>query len=256
MLEVNQLSTSSIALWHALMHIANKTGWQDTFTVAMVVLEIKSGLNKQAVLRARNVLKEKGLIDFEKRGNQAAKYKMISVLQCDNHTADNTTDDTTTNTTSDTTNDTTTNTTSDTINKLNKTKLNNIYNTPLPPEDIFKGFNFVPELKLKLNEWLKYKAEKKQSYKPQGRHSLFVQMQKAVDKYGPAKLIDLIDLCMANNWQGIIWDKLNNNPELQSKQQKQNKFVNYEQRSDWNFDELKRLEREHVKKKLEEASNG
>lgn len=65
LLELNQLHTPAIALWHALMHMANKTGWQDNFTVAIQVLTIKTGLNKQAVLKARNELKEKGLIDFK-----------------------------------------------------------------------------------------------------------------------------------------------------------------------------------------------
>lgn len=37
----------------------------------------------------------------------------------------------------------------------------------------------------------------------------------------------------------------------QNKQTKQNKFVNYEQR-DWDFDELKKLEREYVKRKLQQ----
>ena len=130
-LEVNQLSTSGIALWHALMHIANKSKWQDNFTVAVVVLEVKTGLNKQAVLRARNMLKDKGLIDFQKRGNQAAIYHINSLLQCDFHTTNDTANDTTNDTTSDTANDTT----NDTISKQNKTRQNNIRNTKeLSPE--------------------------------------------------------------------------------------------------------------------------
>ena len=71
LLELNQLHTSAIVLWHGLMHIANKTGWQDTFTVAIQVLMIKTGLNKQAVLKARNELKEKGLIDFKSKNNKS-----------------------------------------------------------------------------------------------------------------------------------------------------------------------------------------
>ena len=81
LLELNQLHTPAIALWHALMHMANKTGWQDNFTVAIPVLTIKTGLNKQAVLKARNELKEKGLIDFKSRNNQAASYlSLIHIL--------------------------------------------------------------------------------------------------------------------------------------------------------------------------------
>ncbi|MCI1999579.1 MAG: hypothetical protein LKJ75_02440 [Clostridia bacterium] len=134
-LEVNQLPTSGIALWHALMHIANKSKWQDNFTVAVVVLEVKTGLNKQAVLRARNMLKDKGLIDFQKRGNQAAIYHINSLLQCDFHTTDDTANDTTNDTTDDTANNTASDTANDTISKQNKTKQNDIRNTKeLPPE--------------------------------------------------------------------------------------------------------------------------
>ncbi|OUQ57699.1 hypothetical protein B5E58_09010 [Tyzzerella sp. An114] len=80
-LEVNQLSTAGIVLWHALMHIANKTGWQDNFTVAIAVLEIKTGLQKKAIINARNNLKQAGLIDFISRtGNKSAIYKMNSFV--------------------------------------------------------------------------------------------------------------------------------------------------------------------------------
>ena len=89
-LKVNKLSTGSIALWHALMHIANKTGWQESFTVAIVVLEIKTGLKKQAIINARNSLKQAGLIEFSSRGgNQSAVYKinsLVSFKQTQTHT--------------------------------------------------------------------------------------------------------------------------------------------------------------------------
>ena len=55
-LELNPLPSPAIALWHALMSIANKTGWQEEFTVAVSVLVLKSGQNAQAIKRARNRL--------------------------------------------------------------------------------------------------------------------------------------------------------------------------------------------------------
>ena len=59
-LEIKPLPSPAIALWHALMSIANKTGWQQDFTVAGSVLMLKSGLNAQAVKRARNRLEQEG----------------------------------------------------------------------------------------------------------------------------------------------------------------------------------------------------
>lgn len=80
-LETNSLSTSAIALWHALMHINNKAGWAEEFGVAASVLCVKTGLADRTIRNARNELKQKGRIDWSSRkGNQSAMYKIISLL--------------------------------------------------------------------------------------------------------------------------------------------------------------------------------
>ena len=61
-LETNSLPSPAIVLWHALMLINNKTGWQPEFAVAVSVLEVKTGLNAKAIERARNTLQQAGLI--------------------------------------------------------------------------------------------------------------------------------------------------------------------------------------------------
>lgn len=82
MLELNPLPSPAIALWQALMHIANKTGWREEFTVAISVLMLKSGLNETAVKRARNRLEQDGYIEWKSRkGNQSAIYKMNSLVE-------------------------------------------------------------------------------------------------------------------------------------------------------------------------------
>lgn len=74
------MSTPAIALWHGLMYIANKSGWQSEFTVAVSILTSKTGLNAQAIKRARNELEQKGLIVWHSRkGNQSAVYQMVSL---------------------------------------------------------------------------------------------------------------------------------------------------------------------------------
>lgn len=85
-LEVNPLPSPAIALWHALMSIANKTGWQQEFTVASSILMLKSGLNAQAIKRARNRLAQEGFLTWRSRGgNQSAVYHLNSlVVQNDN----------------------------------------------------------------------------------------------------------------------------------------------------------------------------
>lgn len=80
-LELNPLPSPAIALWHALMSIANKTGWQQEFTVAVSVLMLKSGLNAQAIKRARNRLEQDGFITWRSRGgNQSAMYRLNSLV--------------------------------------------------------------------------------------------------------------------------------------------------------------------------------
>ncbi len=80
-LELNPLPSPAIVLWHALMSIANKTGWQQEFTVAVSILVLKSGLNAQAIKRARNRLEQDGFITWRSRGgNQSAIYHMNSLV--------------------------------------------------------------------------------------------------------------------------------------------------------------------------------
>jgi DnaD/phage-associated family protein len=75
----NSLPTGVIALWHALMAINNKAGWADEFTVANLVLQGMTGLSRQGLDRARNTLIQKGLIVYKKgTSNQAGRYKILS----------------------------------------------------------------------------------------------------------------------------------------------------------------------------------
>ena len=57
-------------------------------------------------------------------------------------------------------------------------------------------------------KWIRYKQEKGKGYKETGLRSLLTQIKHRVDQYGDYTVVDLIELCMANNWQGIIWDRL------------------------------------------------
>jgi DnaD/phage-associated family protein len=75
-LELNGLSPSAINLWHALLHINCKAGWQETFTVAESVLCNKTELTDRTLRKVRNELKQKGLIDFTSRKGKAPVYKV------------------------------------------------------------------------------------------------------------------------------------------------------------------------------------
>jgi len=150
-LETNSLSTSAIALWHALMHINNKSGWAEEFGVATSVLCIKTGLSDRTIRNARNELKQKGRIDWKSRkGNQSAMYKIISFYEdipakmpeivTDKHAGNNTdnnlpeinADNVSGNTSGNTSGNVSGNVSA--LYKLNKTKLNNINTTSTTTE--------------------------------------------------------------------------------------------------------------------------
>lgn len=76
---INPLSSGQIALWHALTHIANKTGWKPWFTVAGITLVQLTGLSYQGIAKARNQLKQYGLIDFKSNGTKACAYTIIDI---------------------------------------------------------------------------------------------------------------------------------------------------------------------------------
>lgn len=78
---INKLSTGEIALWYALMHINNKTGWLKEFTVSNLVIQQLTSLSRAGLDNARNKLKQRGLIDYKPgRSNRAGKYKMFSLV--------------------------------------------------------------------------------------------------------------------------------------------------------------------------------
>ncbi|GAB4074292.1 hypothetical protein GCM10028778_17950 [Barrientosiimonas marina] len=78
----NPLSGSAIAVWHALMHFNNKSGWQTTFTVPASMLEVHSGIKGTTFKRARTELSEKGHIHVTPgSGNQAPTYRMLSQIK-------------------------------------------------------------------------------------------------------------------------------------------------------------------------------
>ena len=105
------VSYSARLLWYALMHYNNKCGWKQEFNVATSSLELDTGLSKQSIIRARNVLKQYGRIDFKTRsGRQSTIYEIIPFAY---HTG----------TQSDTQGDTQSNTQGDTIHRLDKTRL-------------------------------------------------------------------------------------------------------------------------------------
>lgn len=81
----------------------------------------------------------------------------------------------------------------------------------LSPDYIF-WMESHAELTAKMEEWIKYKMERKEPYKEQGMKSLLRQVENNALTYGDKAVCDLIDDSMANGWKGIIFDRLKKAP--------------------------------------------
>lgn len=76
---------------------------------------------------------------------------------------------------------------------------------------LISNFIFLKDrglLREKIEEWIKYKTERKEYYKETGFKSLLTRIKNYTEKYGEEKVIDLINECMASNYKGIIFEKL------------------------------------------------
>ena len=102
------------------------------------------------------------------------------------------------------------------------TDMNNVYNldtkcihsidkNSIDKNSIDKSINKYFEddtLNNSVKEWFEYKKQRKDKFTEMGKKKLITQIKNNVDKYGVKAVVNLIDECMANNYQGIIFDKL------------------------------------------------
>lgn len=70
--------------------------------------------------------------------------------------------------------------------------------------------SFGSELQAAVDDWLQYKAERKEAYKPQGLKAMISEINNNASEYGEPAVAALIRECMASNWRGIIFDRLKN----------------------------------------------
>lgn len=72
----NPLSTGQVSLYFALLHVCNRSNWAEWFQAPNQVLSVLTGLSRSGILKARNELKQRGLVDFRERGTKATLYKI------------------------------------------------------------------------------------------------------------------------------------------------------------------------------------
>lgn len=85
---------------------------------------------------------------------------------------------------------------------------------PLTPSQKPKepDWGFGPDLTLALSDWLRYKREKRQGYKPTGESNLVAQIRGKAQTHGESAVAALIRQSMSSNYQGIVWDWLEKQP--------------------------------------------
>lgn len=81
-LETHPLSPASIVLWHALMFIANRSGWIRELSVPVTVLEMRTGMPRSTIYREREKLRIAGRITFRSQGGRASCVYILISLEC------------------------------------------------------------------------------------------------------------------------------------------------------------------------------
>ena len=83
-------------------------------------------------------------------------------------------------------------------------------------EDLIDRFGEV--LAPAVDDWLSYKQERIEAYKPTGLKSFLSRVEREAQEYGDQIVADVIQLAMSNGWKGIAWDRLQPSKEKQQPQ--------------------------------------
>ena len=67
---------------------------------------------------------------------------------------------------------------------------------------------FGPYLSDAVKDWINYKKERRETYKPVGLRNLLSQVEHQAEEHGKQAVMDVIRLSISNGWKGIIWDRI------------------------------------------------
>ncbi|MEA4919351.1 MAG: DUF6291 domain-containing protein [Clostridiaceae bacterium] len=93
----------------------------------------------------------------------------------------------------------------------------------LSPPPLEETERFTGELKTAVDDWLRYKQERREQYKPTGLAALLTRIENSARSCGDAAVIDVIRASMAANYQGIVFDKLKSNAYISGQAQEKPK---------------------------------
>lgn len=204
-IELNQLSTGQIALWHALLDINNQVQWQEWFSVPNIVLQLHTGLSVQGINKSRNVLKQLGYIDFKTSGNRkATKYHLLTLLST--NSSSNSSNNSSSNSSKNGSNNSSSN--SSTLNKQNKTKQNKTNNSDKSPATRHKTQQKFAddsvEMQLAMYLFSKIKENnpdhKKLTDSQKQKWADSIRLMIERDKRTPQQIHNMIDWCQADDF--------------------------------------------------------
>lgn len=105
-------------------------------------------------------------------------------------------------------------------------------------EACIQDFPISPELQATMETWLRYKTERRESYKEQGLRALIKKAAEAEAESGTAAVIDVIETSMANRYQGITWDRIKRTSRASPV--KKNQFTAGVENNSYDFDALEK----------------
>lgn len=220
---LSPLSTGQVSLYMALLHINNRSNWIEWFTAPNQVLSVLTGLSRSGILKARNELKQRGLIDFRERGTKATVYKLT--------TMSNSTQDSTQNGGQDGALNSNLNgeQNSSTLNKhKHKQKQKNIANA------IQERYATDDCLNDAIITFIKYRKSIKAPMTARARDL----MLKSLEELAPgddATKVKILNQSIMNGWKGVF--TLNGKEKNIQSGQSKNQFHNFDQR-DTDYDTL------------------
>ncbi len=69
-----------------------------------------------------------------------------------------------------------------------------------------------------VEDWLRYKRERRQGYRPTGQAALLRQVRDQAQRHGEEAVAEILRRSMASGWAGVAWDKLDGLEKAPSKE--------------------------------------
>lgn len=76
---------------------------------------------------------------------------------------------------------------------------------------------FSSALQKTINDWIAYKDERKEGYKPKGLEMWISQLRNHTKTYEDKHIIEVIEKSMASQYKGVVWDWLKDKPKRTNK---------------------------------------